>query len=528
MNNYHISRRRFLKAGALSAAGLALETSFGVLRSWARKSEPIEAIVIGSGFGGAVAALRLAEAGIHTIVLERGRRWPVTEAQNTFATLRNPDGRSSWLSPTAVVGENPPSIDIYTGVLELLVEDGVNVYAGAGVGGGSLVYNGSTYQPTRANFERVFSTAISYDEMEEVYYPRVRSILKPSPIPPDILATDYYRLTRVSLEQAANAGLVGKLLDVNLDWNVVRQEIAGERVASAINGEFWYGNNSGCKNTLDRNYLLQAEQSGFVNILPLHVAVDILETPGLGYIVFCHVIDEGGNVLKRRTFFSQHVFLAAGSMGTTKLLLKAKAKGNLRKLSDAVGSGWGTNGDTFGLRVGLPPTNPGFGGPASVVIEDHANPLGPTALLPAAQWDETREGYLYHLNIGLSSALGKFRYDRSTDSVKLTWPKEAPENIRVREAALKTYQTLDQANTNSEYQPTTAYVVDGVTGHPLGGAVLGKVCDSYGRVKGHRGLYVVDGAFIPGSTGVTNPSLTIAALAERSLDSIVAEDISSS
>lgn len=116
MNDRHISRHRFLKAGALSTTGFVLETSFGVLRSWALKSEPIEAIVIGSGFGGAVAALRLAEAGIHPIVLERGRRWSVTEAQNTFATLRNPDGRSSWLSPTAVVVKIlPPLIFIRVG-----------------------------------------------------------------------------------------------------------------------------------------------------------------------------------------------------------------------------------------------------------------------------------------------------------------------------------------------------------------------------------------------------------------------------
>lgn len=65
---------------------------------------------------------------------------------------------------------------------------------------------------------------------------------------------------------------------------------------------------------------------------------------------------------------------------------------------------------------------------------------------------------------------------------------------------------------------------DGGTAHPVGGAVLGKACDLYGRVKGYKGLYVVDGAMIPGSTGATNPSLTIAALTERCVERIIAED----
>lgn len=526
MNNYHISRRRFVKAGTLGLAGYALTSSTGALRSWA-SSEPIDAIVIGSGFGGAVAALRLAEAGVQTLVLERGRRWSITKEQNTFATLRNPDGRSSWLSPFAVVsdpGSTPIPINVYTGVLELMVENGVSVYAGAGVGGGSLVYNAGMYQPTRANFEQVFPKAISYDEMAEVYYPRVRSILKPSPIPKDVLETEFYRMARVNLEQAKNAGLVGRLLDMALDWEVVRQEIKGKRVASAIAGEFWYGNNSGCKKSLDRNYLQMAEQSKFVEILPLHVVTDIRELPWNRYAVDCNEIDEGGNVVQKHTFISKQVFLAAGSMGTSKLLVKAKAKRTLPKLNDAVGRFWGANGDTVALRVGLPPTNPSQGGPGSVAIEDGTNPLGYQALLPTPQWNETREGLVYYLGLGIGPAKGSFQYDRSTDSVRLFWPKDDPEVVKVRERAERTCQTLNQANTNSEYQPSTAFVSDGGTGHPVGGAVLGEACDLYGRVKGYKGLYVLDGALIPGSAGAVNPALTIAALAERCIEQIVAED----
>ncbi|MBF2004776.1 MAG: GMC family oxidoreductase [Chlorogloeopsis fritschii C42_A2020_084] len=526
MNNRYIQRRRFLKASAFALGGYTV-TSLDVLHSWATQSQPIDAIVIGSGFGGAVAALWLAQAGVQTLVLERGRRWTLTEEQNTFSSVRAPDSRSFWLNSSSVpvLGVfKPAAIDDCTGVLEVLGENGIGVLAGAGVGGGSLVYSAATYEPTRANFDRVFQGAISYDEMAEVYYPRVRSILKPSPIPEDILASDYYRLTRITLEQAANAGLPGKLLDMNLDWDVVRQEISGERVPSAIVGEFLYGNNSGCKNSLDRNYLLQAEQSGFVQILPLHVVTDIYELPENRYAVICNQIDEGGNVLQKHTFTSKHVFLAAGSMGTSKLLVKAKAKGTLPKLNDAVGKFWGSNGDTLGLRVGLPPTNPSQGGPLSAVIEDHANPIAPTALQPYPKWNETRQDYLYSLGFTIGSAKGSFQFDPFTNSVRLTWPIYDPEIIQLRQATLKTYQKLNQANTNSTYQPKTARVLDEITLHPLGGAVLGRACDFYGRVKGYKGLYVVDGAMIPGYTACANPSLTIAALAERCIERIIADD----
>ena len=94
---------------------------------------------------------------------------------------------------------------------------------------------------------------------------------------------------------------------------------------------------------------------------------------------------------------------------------------------------------------------------------------------------------------------------------------------RTVEAGARTYDTLNRANTTDEYQPSTAFVAGGLTAHPLGGAVLGRACDRYGRVEGYKNLYVVDGALIPGSSGCTNPSFTIAALAERNMEKIVPE-----
>ncbi|MHC5732257.1 MAG: GMC oxidoreductase, partial [Nostoc sp.] len=94
-------------------------------------------------------------------------------------------------------------VPIYTGVLETRIENGIAVLCGAGVGGGSLVYNCYTYQPPRELFHRVFPPELDYDQMDQVYYPRVRSILKPALIPQDILSTSYYLSTRVFLQEGA-------------------------------------------------------------------------------------------------------------------------------------------------------------------------------------------------------------------------------------------------------------------------------------------------------------------------------------
>jgi cholesterol oxidase len=184
MANKFFNRRQFLQTASFFSAGLM--ASLANTRLTRASDEPVEAVVIGSGFGGSVAALRLGKAGIKTVVLERGRRWTIKPDQNTFATYRNPDGRAGWLSPNAPLFDEPP-IDIYTGVLQRKDENGISVLCGAGVGGGSLVYNGITYQPPRQTFQRVFPSSINYDEMDKIYYPRVRSILKPSPLPQDIL-----------------------------------------------------------------------------------------------------------------------------------------------------------------------------------------------------------------------------------------------------------------------------------------------------------------------------------------------------
>jgi cholesterol oxidase len=489
------------------------------------KDEFVPAIVIGSGFGGAVAALRLGQAGINTVLLERGRRWLITPEQNTFATYRQPDGRAAWLSSTTYDGV---PVDVYTGILERKDENGISVLCGAGVGGGSLVYNCVHYQPSRELFYRVFPPEIDYDELDSVYYPRARSVQKVSVIPQDILASNYYLLMRRFLEQANVAGIPNRLLDLAIDWDIVREEINGTKVPSAIAAEVWYGHNSGAKNSLDRNYLVEAEQTGKVSILPLHLVTTISEVAGHGYRVSCNEINESGEVVTTKSFTCRYLFLAAGSMGTSALLVKAKATGTLPRLNDYIGLEWGNNGDTFCVRSGVPgPTNSQQGGPASALIQHFDNPIGPISLMCFPVWNAP-EGTIASLGMGIPSVKGKFSYDATTGLVKLNWPENGSQSgdPKVLEAAKFTYKLLNRKNATSKGKNRTTIDLSGsTTAHPLGGAVMGKACDFYGRVKGYKRLYVVDGALIPGSAACTNPAFTIAALAERNLERILAEDI---
>ncbi|MDZ8185038.1 MAG: GMC family oxidoreductase [Nostoc sp. ChiSLP02] len=527
-------RRYFLQSTALFSAGLAGSLAFP---NRTRASDDyIDAVVIGSGFGGAIAALRLGQAGINTLILERGKRWPITPNQNTFATFDKPDGRAAWLSTKSVFND---SVDVYTGVFETLQEKGIIVVNGAGFGGGSLVYNAITYKPKREMFYKVFDySVVDYDELDSIYYPRVQKMLKASPIPQDVLATSYYGKTRFFIENANKAGLPSFLLDLAVDWDVIRQEINGSKRPSVINGQCWWGVNSGAKNSLDRNYLPQAENTGKVNVLTLHLVTDITKIPGQeNYRVFCNEINESGELIGKKTFTCRYLFIAAGSVATSKLLVKAKAKNSLPLLNNFVGKNWGTNGDNITIRSGLGPVT-GNGGTAGAAIERLD---GPTPIVvESLELGNNPDGIQSCLGLGIPRPRGKFTYNFSTDSVDLEWPGSADDRIVKKTESL--FATLDRNLNTFGKQPhhkTEEGMISksrnntvvsenndaAITGHPLGGCVMGKACDPFGRVYGYPRLYVVDGALIPGSTGCTNPSFTIAALAERCMDKIIAEDI---
>lgn len=505
--------------------------------------EPVDVMIIGSGFGAAVSALRLAERGIHAVMVERGKRWPLTPEQDTFSSLHAPDGRSAWLSDVAILGE-PKPIERFVGVLQLVLGNSIAAFAGAGLGGGSLVYAGVLLQPPKVLFERIFGSRVDYDEMDDVYFKRTRAVIEPGPAPRRILNRPEYAAARAWQQLGNDAGLPTHLVDLALDWDVVMKELSGQRVRSVVVGEFWYGNNSGAKLSLDRNYLRLAEESGRLDILTQHNVSAIQAGPEGRFLVTAEEIQDDGTVLAERSYIVRKLFLGAGSIGTSKLLVRARALGLLPGLNDMVGTGWGNNGDFFSALDGLSRSiRPNLGGTAPVLIQDLDNPLSATAVESFADWTrEGQQGLVVSVGMAPTPGKGSFTYDAGTDDVVLNWPANDPEILRAKEAGAATYERLAQAGgpgcRRREPVRSVAYgmtprdpshagttpVDASATAHPLGGVPLDAATDNIGTVRNYPGLYVVDGALVPGNTGCANPALTIAALAERNIERIIERD----
>lgn len=536
--NSNLTRRQFIEQ--LSIAGLAISSS--LVLSGCESLEilsppptmPIEtgddvpALIIGSGFGGAVTALRLGEAGIRTTVLEQGKRWQ--SALAPFSRSLPPDGRSTWLRTKTILPFGPSlSISKHTGVLDRVDYENIKVYRGTAVGGGSIVYGGITVQPPEDLFYQIFPRGISYEDLEP-YYKRVRYMLRITTVPADIEAQPYYDYVRVFTKHAANAGLEATSVGQATDWDVVRAEIAGTVNPSAIIGEVFYGNNSGCKNSLDQNYLPMAEATGYVTIHPLHRVIDITQENNGKYALTVENIDETGNVLKTKRITTTYLFLAAGSIGTTELLVKARELGSLPNLNEEVGRGWGTNGNVIFTRDVNELTGKMQGGPVIKAILDHKNTASPSAIESVFFPIGLECGCLLHLLLALDTERGQFSYNAATNRVELTWP--ASGNDPAVSATIDFAERMNAVNGGNLGSPAglpfqLPDMLKDFTYHPLGGMVIEKACDLYGRVHGYRNMYVMDGSLLPGSCATANPSLTIAALAERNIETLLREDFTS-
>ncbi|WP_083420069.1 GMC oxidoreductase [Pseudofrankia sp. BMG5.36] len=522
------SRRGFMGAAAAGAGAVA----FGGLVAGATPARAVtttevtaRAVVVGTGFGGGVTALRLAKAGVTTLVLERGLRWPTGPNSNTFATLANLDSRSAWLSPYAPVPGAPPFPlwPPYTGVLEVINGNGMTVNCGACVGGGSIMYHGMTLQPNIVEFARSMPLATGlYPELNSKWYPTVASMLGISTIPDDILNASPYASSRIFLDVAPKAGLQTFRVPLPVDWNFVRGELGGQYNAAYTNSDIAFGVNNGGKHSIDVTYLAAAEATGKVQVQTLHVVRDIKLGANKKWVLSVDRIDTAGVVQEHKNITASAVFLNAGSPGTTRLLVKAKGKNLIPNLPDAVGTQWGNNGDRIYTWIGMN-DDPGTtqGGPAAVGGTDPFSAI-PLRIIHAGAPPAALAGQrlMTLVGFGIVPGSGTWAYDSTTDDAKLTWPTNA-------DAAL---QTLIRNKVNAIAQAGGGTMVDtnatqASTWHALGGVPMGSAVDLYGRVLGQSGLYVLDGARIPGSTGACNPSMTIAALAEHSMARIVSQDI---
>jgi cholesterol oxidase len=522
-----MKRRTLLQAGAAAAVAPALKVPALQGRT---------ALVIGSGFSGAVAAYRLARAGMTVTVLERGRRWDNDGSGNTFCTISNPDWRCAWF------GDRPPlGLDVSktitrgAGLIQKHVGDGIQVMCGAGVGGGSLVIGMFLPQPRRADWESVYPAELSYSEFDSVYWPRARQNLGAATIPSDIQSHGSYVGARSWLQYISEFGRSPVPVHFGVNWDVIRDELAGRVPACHTIGEGPFGSNSGAKNSVDKNYLAWASATGNVTVLPLHEVTELREVSGTSVLeVACRQIDERGSVLATKVLSADYVFLAAGSLNSTSLLVTSRARGRLPRLaSTEVGKGWGNNGDFLIARLNLrKPVGSAQGGPGNVRFFDDSNPYAKAAMAweaaPIPSWVPSTTA---HLITTLIPERGEIRYDAATGAGKVYWPyaematsgDKAGRDLATRlwwategsKGSLLTGLPSYDRNTGMGLGSRNTY-------HPLGGLVMGKATDFTGKIAGYQNLYCVDGALLPGSACLANPALTITANAERCLDLFLA------
>jgi cholesterol oxidase len=489
-----------------------------------------QVVVIGSGYGGAVVAKRLGEKGVSVLLLEMGRFWNAPGPDGKiFCSIDAPDGRAMWFRDKLELGGLMPiDLDIpvarQAGVLDVVQAPNMSVYCGRGVGGGSLVNMAMLITPPRDVLTRTFP-GLDVDALLTTYYPRALAMLRGNRVRREFWdRTPWYQYSRVGYGAAAAAGFDAQFLDSGYDYGYMEQEEAGSVPASALNGEAGFGNNYG-KQSVDKNYLADAVATGNVTIASLHAVREVRRDSSGAYVVSANAIDEQGNLVARKEITCTHLFLCGGSLGTSQLLVRARETGTLENLNEAVGTEWGPNSDIFVMRANnlWSPTGdkistvPATGfrtldqDGRAVFSMDIPFPLGVETFVS------------FNIVMSENPEGGKFVYNPITDSAELAW--HAEQNAPSVASARFVFDKLNQAN-QTDYASGVLLgkdFLDNTTYHPVGGCPLGTATDDYGRLRGYDKLYVADSSLIPRGI-VANPALTVAALTERNIERIIAED----
>ena len=510
----NISRRHFMLTTAAMAGlpivgrGVAAETPNVV---W-------PAIIVGSGYGGAVSAYHLAHHRIPTLIIEMGKRWP--QSEHPFHPMLTPGQSSIWLKNWNILpfGVNLP-VPYYTGVLDRVDLPGKQVYVGRGYGGGSLVNGGMAVVPKREYFREVFP-CISDAKMYGYYYPLAQRRLKVNKIDPAWFdRTDWYKFARVGIEQAHNAKFKTSMVPNVYDFRFMQgEDEVPSHPRSALAGEVIMGNNYG-KRSLDRTYLASAESTGYLAVQDLSRVVDVRQERNGEFTLSVEHLNTEGVVSSTSVLRCKRLLLSAGSLGTTELLLRARASGDLPNIPDSLGEGWGDNGNIMTGRGFVSATGASQSSIPVAGIDNWSDDKYPffAEIAPVPTGVELYTSL--YLAITRNPNRGRLLLENGNGKLSLDWPES--NNQPAVASARHLVDRLNDANGGFyAYALFPSGTASGFTYHPLGGALLGSVTDHYGRVKGHKGLYVMDGSLIPGNVGV-NPFLTITALAERNMSKII-------
>ncbi len=565
-----------------------MATGTGTRNPAAPAPEHADAVVIGSGFGGAVTAYRLAESGLSVILLERGQAYPPDSFPRTPAEM----SRAFW----------DPAAGLH-GMFDVWHFSGCDSVVSSGLGGGSLIYANVLLRKDEhwfvqddplphGGFESWPVTRADLDP----HYDQVERMLGATPYPLEVAPYSSTRKTRAMQDAAAELGLPWQLPPLAVSFAPAPGAAPGpglpivdppygnlhgrQRTTCRLCGECDIGCNIGAKNSLDYNYLSAARHHG-ADLRTGHEVRAIRPRPASGYEVDYVRHEPAGEGAPRGavappsgTIVCERLVLAAGTYGTSYLLLRNSA--HFPGLSPALGSRFSGNGDVLSFlinaqdRSGIRPLDASRGPvitsairlsdshdvPAGsgrgAYLEDGGYPAFVDWLVEAADVPgETRRlaqfvlercraiitrapdpsmsreisdligadslsvGSLPLLGMGRDVPDGVLRL--RGDRLDLVWSTATSEAYfeRVNATMRRVAAVLGARCVNNPMWLSKRII----TAHPVGGAPMGRdpsvgVCDPYGEVFGYPGLYIADGAAMPGPVG-PNPSLTIAALADR-------------
>jgi cholesterol oxidase len=511
-----------------------------------------DVVVIGSGFGGSVAALRLVEKGYSVLVLEAGRRFADGELPATSWRLR----RFLWAPRLRCFGIQRISVLRPAG--RRGGGDKVLVLSGAGVGGGSLVYANTLYEPLPDFYDDPQWQGIADWRAELApHFDQAARMLGVATYP---LTTPADRAMRAVADRMG-VGSTFHPTPVGIHFGRPGETVddpyfggAGPARTGCLHcGACMTGCRHGAKNSLVKNYLWLAEQLG-AEVRPLTTVVSVRPS-GAGYEV--STVPTGRWFGGRATISADQVVFAAGALGTVGLLHRMRAAGALPGLSARLGALTRTNSEAI-LGATVPGRSPvDYSAGAAITSSFHPDPrthIEPVrygrgsnsmGLLQSALVDggphRVRRllATLARRPLTYLRALSVRDWSRRTvialvmqsvdNSLTLGWRRGrlvsmpghgAPNPTWVPAGNTAARLLAEEIGGVAGGSLTEAFDIP-ITAHILGGAALGAspssgVVDPYQRVYGHPGLHVVDGAAVPANLGV-NPSLTITALAERAL-----------
>ncbi len=516
-------------------------------------------IIIGSGFGGSVSALRLAEKGYHVAVLEAGKRYGDEDFPKTNWEYK----KYLWA----------PFFRCF-GILKLTPLSNAFIMSGTGVGGGSLGYGNTLLVPPDTFFnDPHWKYMNDWKTVLTPFYQTAKQMLGVVQYTKETHADEVFR----KIAEEMGRGDTFKMQDVGVyfgepDVTVNDPFFNGkgpDRTGCNLCGGCFIGCRNNAKNTLVKNYLYLAEKLG-VTVFPETTATLIHEQEGGGYRIdttrTTSLFSRGG----KKSFATKNLILSAGVLGTLSLLFKCRDKGTLTRLSDMLGQRVRTNSEVvtsitskqkqIDFTKGIAITSSIY--PDDVThIEPMRYPDGSDALnsimtLFTGKGNRIVRPLKWFFNIFLNpiefvKTLWPFGLIRKTtillvmqtvdNSIRVFrkrrwwWPfshtlastpekqrKRVPAYIPVAQDVTKRF--AEKVNGVPRNAVSEVLFDRGLSAHILGGCIIGPdsekgVIDHHNKVYGYDSMYVVDGSMIPANLGV-NPSLTITAMAEYAMSNI--------